>query len=100
MCGLCALTLLAVCSLCYAENTVHSALGGRMGARLSPLHQRTAQPACLPADSPARLPAVSTALQVDKALVNVGAMFLETVKGRVSTEVDPRIAFDTGQCQC
>ena len=57
-------------------------------------------PACLPADSPARLPAVSTALQVDKALVNVGAMFHETVKGRVSTEVDPRIAFDTGQCQC
>ena len=34
--------------------------------------------------------------QVDKALVNVGSMFLETVTGRVSTEVDPRIAHDTG----
>lgn len=34
--------------------------------------------------------------QVDKALVNVGSMFLETVTGRVSTEVDPRIAFDAG----
>ncbi|PSC70606.1 putative transaldolase [Micractinium conductrix] len=32
--------------------------------------------------------------QVDKALVNVGSMFLETVTGRVSTEVDPRIAHD------
>jgi hypothetical protein len=37
-------------------------------------------------------------LQVDKALVNVGSMFLETVTGRVSTEVDPRIAFDSGGC--
>ncbi|KAL4856616.1 putative transaldolase [Chlorella vulgaris] len=35
-----------------------------------------------------------TSCQVDKALVNVGAMFLETVLGRVSTEVDPRIAHD------
>lgn len=36
-----------------------------------------------------------TSCQVDKALVNVGSMFLETVTGRVSTEVDPRIAYDT-----
>ncbi|KAL4446251.1 hypothetical protein ABPG77_003058 [Micractinium sp. CCAP 211/92] len=36
-----------------------------------------------------------TACQVDKALVNVGSMFLETVTGRVSTEVDPRVAYDT-----
>ena len=28
--------------------------------------------------------------------MNVGSMFLETVSGRVSTEVDPRVAYDTG----
>ena len=38
------------------------------------------------------------ACQLDKALVNVGAMFLERVEGggRVSTELDPRLAYDTG----
>ena len=35
---------------------------------------------------------------MDKALVNVGALFLERVEGggRVSTEVDPRLAYNTG----
>eukprot|EP00887_Chlorella_sp_A99_P006023 scaffold27.g6023.t1 len=33
--------------------------------------------------------------EVDKALVNVGALLLENISGRVSTEVDPRVAFDT-----
>lgn len=37
-----------------------------------------------------------TACQIDKALVNLGALFLEKVEGRVSTEVDPRVANDTG----
>ena len=38
------------------------------------------------------------ACQMDKALVNVGALFLERVEGggRVSTEVDPRLAYNTG----
>jgi transaldolase len=36
-----------------------------------------------------------TACQMDKALVNVGAMMLENVSGRVSTELDPRLAHDT-----
>ena len=36
----------------------------------------------------------AAALRVDKALVNVGAMFLENVTGRVSTEVDPKHAYD------
>lgn len=31
----------------------------------------------------------------DKALVNVGGLMLENVSGRVSTEVDPRVAHDT-----
>lgn len=35
------------------------------------------------------------ALQVDKALANVGALMLEGVAGRVSAEVDPRLAGDT-----
>ncbi|KAL6782528.1 TAL2 [Auxenochlorella protothecoides x Auxenochlorella symbiontica] len=35
-------------------------------------------------------PAEAASLRVDKALVNVGSMFLENVSGRVSTEVDPR----------
>lgn len=34
------------------------------------------------------------ACQIDKALANVGALFLEHVSGRVSTEVDPRGADD------
>ena len=34
-------------------------------------------------------------LMVDKALVNVGALMLEGVAGRVSTEIDPRIAYDS-----
>lgn len=34
---------------------------------------------------------------LDKALTNVGAIFAEQVEGRVSTEVDPREAYDTGQ---
>lgn len=33
---------------------------------------------------------------LDKALANVGAIFAEQVEGRVSTEVDPREAYDTG----
>lgn len=39
-----------------------------------------------------------SACQLDKALVNVGALFLDKVEGggRVSTEVDPRLAYDTG----
>ena len=36
------------------------------------------------------------ACQLDKALVNVAALFASQVDGRVSTEVDPRTAFDTG----
>jgi transaldolase len=36
------------------------------------------------------------ACQLDKALVNVAAIFAQQVEGRVSTEVDPRAAFDTG----
>ena len=38
------------------------------------------------------------ACQLDKALVNVGSLFLERVEGdgRVSTEVDPRLAYNTG----
>lgn len=35
-----------------------------------------------------------TALQVDKALVNVGTIMLEGISGRVSTEIDPRLAND------
>ena len=38
-----------------------------------------------------------TGCLVDKALVNVGALFLENVQGRVSTEVDPKLAYDTGE---
>ena len=33
---------------------------------------------------------------LDKALANVGTIFAEQVEGRVSTEVDPRDAYDTG----
>lgn len=36
-----------------------------------------------------------TALQVDKALVNVGGLMLESISGRVSTEIDARLAHDT-----
>ena len=41
------------------------------------------------------------ACQLDKALVNVGALFLEKVEGggRVITEIDPRLAYDTGTLQ-
>ena len=35
------------------------------------------------------------ACQLDKALVNVAAIFAQQVEGRVSTEVDPRAAFDS-----
>ena len=42
-------------------------------------------------------PAERTACQVDKALANVGALMLENVSGRVSTEVDPRAANDAAQ---
>ena len=34
---------------------------------------------------------------LDKATANVGAIFAGQVDGRVSTEVDPREAYDTGQ---
>lgn len=33
---------------------------------------------------------------LDKAIANVGTIFAEQVEGRVSTEVDPRAAYDTG----
>lgn len=48
---------------------------------------------CAMATGEARL-----ACQLDKALVNVGSLFLERVEGdgRVSTEVDPRLAYNTG----
>ena len=36
------------------------------------------------------------ACQLDKALANVGSIFAGQVEGRVSTEVDPRHAYDTG----
>lgn len=36
------------------------------------------------------------ACQFDKALANVGALFAKQVEGRISTEVDPRVANDTG----
>ncbi|KAK9823006.1 hypothetical protein WJX81_005539 [Elliptochloris bilobata] len=36
------------------------------------------------------------ACQLDKATVNVGALFAQKVAGRVSTEVDPRLAYNTG----
>lgn len=35
------------------------------------------------------------ACQYDKALANVGALFSQQVAGRVSTEVDPLVAYDT-----
>lgn len=37
---------------------------------------------------------------LDKALANVGTIFAEQVEGRVSTEVDPREAYDTGLAFC
>ena len=37
----------------------------------------------------------SQALKVDKALVNAAALMLESVSGKVSVEVDPRLAYDT-----
>ena len=37
------------------------------------------------------------ACQFDKALANVGALFAKQVDGRVSTEVDPRLAHDEGE---
>lgn len=37
---------------------------------------------------------------LDKALSNVGSIFAEQVEGRVSTEVDPRDAYDTGEQIC
>lgn len=40
--------------------------------------------------------AAKQACQLDKALVNVASIFAQQVEGRVSTEIDPRAAFDTG----
>jgi hypothetical protein len=37
-----------------------------------------------------------TNCQIDKAMVNVGAQFAEQVKGRICTEVDPRLSANTG----
>lgn len=39
--------------------------------------------------------AAKQACQLDKALVNVASIFAQQVEGRVSTEIDPRTAFDT-----
>lgn len=36
--------------------------------------------------------------QLNKALANLGALFAEKVEGRVSTELDPRLARDTSKC--
>jgi hypothetical protein len=38
------------------------------------------------------------ACEMDKATVNIGALFSKQVEGRVSTEVDPRLAYNTGAC--
>ncbi|KAF8072691.1 AL21 [Scenedesmus sp. PABB004] len=46
---------------------------------------------CLAAKGDARL-----SCQLDKALTNVGALLSTEVEGRVCTEVDPRLAKDTG----
>lgn len=35
--------------------------------------------------------------QLDKALVNVGSLLASQVEGRVCTEIDPRLANDTGE---
>jgi transaldolase len=35
--------------------------------------------------------------QLDKALVNVGALMAQEVSGRVCTEVEPRFAHSTGE---
>lgn len=43
------------------------------------------------------------ACEMDKALVNLGSLFAKQVAGRVSTEIDPRVAHDTGiasRCEC
>lgn len=45
----------------------------------------------------AATPEEATRLRVDKALVNVGALFLDNVSGRVSTEVDPRDHNNAGE---
>ena len=37
------------------------------------------------------------ACELDKATVNIGGLFSKQVEGRVSTEVDPRLAYDTGE---
>ena len=34
--------------------------------------------------------------QLERALVNVGSIMAKRVEGRVSTEIDPRLAHDTG----
>ncbi|KAK9916495.1 hypothetical protein WJX75_003327 [Coccomyxa subellipsoidea] len=39
--------------------------------------------------------AAKLACEIDKATVNIGALFSRQVEGRVSTEVDPRLAYDT-----
>lgn len=36
-----------------------------------------------------------TACQIDKAMTNIGSVLADRVEGRVSTEVDPRVAYDT-----
>lgn len=36
------------------------------------------------------------ACELDKALANVGTLFAQQVQGRVSTEVDPRLAYNQG----
>jgi transaldolase len=50
-------------------------------------------------DQWAKYGANKTEVLVEKALVNVGALFLENIsgEGRVSTEVDPRLAYNTGK---
>lgn len=51
-----------------------------------------AYPKCAAAPHPAQ----KLSCQLDKALVNVGALLAEQVSGRVCTEIDPRLAGDKG----
>lgn len=43
-------------------------------------------------------PSERAGCELDKALVNIGSLLLQQVAGdgRVSTEVDPRLAYNTG----
>ncbi|CAL8466910.1 g6446 [Coccomyxa elongata] len=43
----------------------------------------------------AKTGAAKLACEIDKATVNIGALFSKQVEGRISTEVDPRLAYDT-----